>query len=68
MTLRETAATRGRPTSPIRQAVRADLKATRRRLYELTQMIDRLICVKDDAELASRAAPLVRGVMRLPDA
>jgi hypothetical protein len=68
MIQRQTAATRGRPTSPIRQAVRADLKQARRRLYQLIQQIDVLIRVGDDDELVSRAAPLVRGVMRLPDA
>jgi hypothetical protein len=66
MTQRDAAAPRSR--SPIRQAVRADLKQARRRLYELVQGIDRLICVKDDAELLERATPLIRAVRRLPDA
>jgi hypothetical protein len=65
-TLRDAAAARSR--SPIRVAVRADLKQARRRLYALIQQIDALMGEADDAELVARAAPLVRGVMRLPDA
>jgi hypothetical protein len=68
MTLRETATRPARPTSPIRVAVKADLKATRRRLYALIQQIDSLICTKDDDELLTRATPLIRAVRRLPDA
>lgn len=67
-TLRETIGNRGKPPSPVRSAVRADLKLTRRRLYELTQAIDRLMGIDDDAELLARAVPLIKAVRRIPDA
>lgn len=67
-TLRETIANRGTAPSPVRSAVRADLKLTRRRLYELTQTIDRLMGIDDDAELLARAVPLIKAVRRIPDA
>ncbi len=67
-TLRETIANRGTAPSAVRVAVRADLKLTRRRLYELTQTIDRLMGVDDDDELLARAVPLIKAVRRIPDA
>ncbi len=67
-TLRETIANRRTPPSPVRSAVRNDLKATRRRLYELTQTIDRLLGIADDAELLARAMPLIKAIRRIPDA
>ena len=67
-TLRETIANRGTAPSPVRVAVKADLKLARRRLYELTQTIDRLLGIDDDAELLARAVPLIKAVRRIPDA
>lgn len=67
-TLRENIADRGRPPSPVRLAVRGDLKAARRRLYELTKQVDSLLGVNDDAELLERAVPLIKAIRRIPDA
>lgn len=67
-TLRETIADRGRPASAVRSAVRADLKAARRKLYSATRAIDALLGLDDDAELIERAAPLLQAVRAIPDA
>lgn len=67
-TLRETIAARGKPLSAVRTAVRADLKAARRRLYEATKLVDVLLGVADDGELIERAAPLLQAVKAIPDA
>ena len=64
----EPTANRVTAPSPVRTAIRADLKLTRRRLHELIQMIDALICTKNDAELLARAMPLIKAVRRIPDA
>lgn len=67
-TLRETIADRGRPPSAVRSAVRADLKAARRKLYSATKAIDAILGVDDDAEMIERATPIIEAVKRIPDA
>lgn len=67
-TLREAISNRGKPPSAVRTAVRADLKAARRRLYSATRAIDAILGIDDDDELVERATPIIEAVRRIPDA
>ncbi|MDX5930499.1 hypothetical protein [Acidiphilium acidophilum] len=58
-----------KPTrSAVRQAVRTDLKAGRRRLYALIQTIDAIMVMADEATLIERGQRVIEAVRRLPDA
>ncbi len=65
-TLRETIANRGKPASAVRSAVRADLKAARRKLYDATKAIDAILGTDDADGLVERARPLVEAIGRIP--
>jgi hypothetical protein len=58
-----------KPTrSAVRQAVRTDLKAGRRKLYVMIQTIDAIMVMADEAALIERGQRVVEAVRRLPDA
>jgi hypothetical protein len=58
-----------KPTrSAVRQAVRTELKAVRRKLYAMIQTIDAIMVMADEAALIERGQRVIEAVRRLPDA